>query len=105
MLNTIKFSILIVNNENEPMQDQIVHCLEVSKSAKAQAMKQKTNEEGKADFVFESARKSIEIDIEVSGNTFNYEFQDQDLVTLKLFTDDNLNIFLELLLANKEIGL
>ena len=101
MSNLIKFSTRIVNNDNIPMKDHEVFCHEVNKKGKDQSQKKKTNEEGSADFEFESSKKSIEVEIEVNGSIFNYEFQNGDFVTFRLFTDDTLNIFLELLL-NKE---
>lgn len=94
----------MVTNENVPMQGQVVHCKEASKTGKTQSLEQTTGEEGKAEFAFEADDKTIEIDIDASGNFFNYEFQDGDFVTFKLFADDNLNMFLEIMVNKDETG-
>jgi hypothetical protein len=94
----------MVNNENVPLKDHVVHCKDASATAENSSLERMTSEDGKVEFAFESVKKSIEIDINANGNFFNYEFQDGDFVTFKLFSDDNLNMFLELMVDNDEMG-
>ena len=87
MPNTIKFSVGVVDNKNQPLRNLPVICkafMDGVKSGTFQSVTSKTDWKGNVMFEFLSLQDSIEVDIEVNDYDIKYAFQDGEDVTVKL---------------------
>jgi uncharacterized GH25 family protein len=87
MSNTIRFSLGVVDNQNQPLQNTPVICKSFNLNKQrgtCQSFTENTDARGKVNFEFESGQNSIEVDIFVEEYDINYAFQDGETVTVKL---------------------
>ncbi len=85
--NTIKFSVGVRDNKNQPLPNTPVICKSFNmdrKKGTCQSYMQQTDHQGTVKFEFESKKDSIEVDIMVDDYDISYAFQDGEEVTVKL---------------------
>jgi len=87
MLNTIKFSVGVVDNKNKPLTNLPVVCKSLNDGLKMESVQSYTNKtdlQGNVRFEFLTKLDSIEVELEVNDYDINYAFQDGEGVTVKL---------------------